>query len=74
MKIVAWTQDKSIIKISWDGVKHVNRDEKWDLFVTINVKIPKRLWKKERELYEEIAKEKKINTLNKKWIFEKLGF
>ncbi len=70
IKISAWTSDASIIKISWDWVKHIDSDRKWDLFIKINVKIPKKLSKKERELYEEIAKEKKLNINNKKWIFE----
>jgi hypothetical protein len=34
--------------------------------------MPKKLSKKERELYEEIAKERKLNVNSKKWVFEKL--
>ncbi len=72
INITPWTQIDSIISIEWDGVKYVDRDKKWDLFLKVKVKIPKKLWKKERELYEEIAKEKKINVNNKKWVFESL--
>ena len=71
IEIKAWTWDSTIIKISWDGVKHIDSDSKGDLFISIKVKIPKKLAKKERELYEEIAKEKKINV-NKAWVFEKI--
>ena len=71
IEIKAWTQSWAIIKISWDWVKHIDRDSKWDLFITITAKIPKKLGKKERELYEEVAKEKKLNV-NKGWVFEKI--
>ena len=71
IEIKAWTSHWTIIKIPWDGVKHIDSDEKWDLFVNISLKIPKKLGKTEREHYEEIAKEKKINV-NKAWVFEKI--
>jgi molecular chaperone DnaJ len=67
-----WTQAWTVLKISGDWVKYIDKDAKWDLFITINIKIPKKLGKKEKELYFEIAKEKKINVVNHKWIFEKL--
>lgn len=38
----------------------------------IEIEIPKKLSKKERELYEAIAKEKKFDTYNSKGFFEKL--
>ena len=70
--ISSWTQHATVIKISWDWVKYIDKDSKWDLYITVNIKIPKKLSKKEKELYLEIAKEKKINVNNHKWIFEKL--
>lgn len=72
IKIDAWTQFWSIIKMSWDWVKHIDKDKKWDLFIALNIKIPKKLSETEREFYENLAKEKKINFSNKKWIFEKI--
>lgn len=72
IKIDAWTQVWTIIKLNWDWVKHIDKDRKWDLFINLNIVIPNRLNQKEREKYEEIAKEKKINFLNKKWIFEQI--
>lgn len=71
IEIKAWTEHSNIIKISWDWVKHIDSDRKWDLFIEIKIKIPKKLGKKERELYEEIAKDKKID-INKWWVFEKI--
>lgn len=71
LEIKAWTEDWNIIKISWDWVKHIDSDKKWDLYVEIKIKIPKKISKRERELYEEIAKERKIDV-NKWWVFEKI--
>lgn len=70
--IKAWTQPNTTIKINWDWIKYVNSDKKWDLYITLDIKIPKKLWKVEKDLYLEIAKEKKINVCNNKWIFERI--
>ena len=70
--IPAWTQSVTILEITWDWVKHIDSDRKGNLYITVNVKIPKKLSKKEKELYLEIAKEKKLNVNNHKWIFEKI--
>ena len=72
IEIEAGTQVWTVIKISWDWVKYIDKDKKWDLFINLNISIPKKLNSKERALYEEIAKENKINIKNKKWIFEQI--
>ncbi|QFR38792.1 J domain-containing protein [Candidatus Gracilibacteria bacterium 28_42_T64] len=59
------------IRVNADGVKHIESEAKGDLFIDIEIKIPKKLGKKERNFYEEIAKEKKINV-NSGGVFEKL--
>jgi len=71
IKISAWTQVWTVIKMSWDWVKFIDKDSKWDLFVNLDIKIPKKLSSKERELYEEIAKEKSLKVWGKS-IFDKL--
>lgn len=71
VEIKAWTQNQTVLKISWDWVKHIDSDSKWDLLISLLIKIPKKLSKNEKELYEKIANEKKINV-NKSWVFEKL--
>jgi len=53
-------------------VKDVQRDTKGNLMIHIHIPIPKKLGKQERELYEQIAKEKKLNVNSKKGVFEKL--
>ncbi|MDD5213744.1 MAG: molecular chaperone DnaJ [Candidatus Gracilibacteria bacterium] len=72
IEIEAGTQVGTVIKISGDGVKYIDKDKKGDLFITLNIQIPKKLNTKEREMYEEIAKENKINFKNKKGIFEQI--
>lgn len=72
IEIPSWTQSWTVLKFSWDWVKDVNYDTKWDLNIKVIIKIPKKLSKKERELYNEIAKEKKLNVNNHKWIFESI--
>jgi molecular chaperone DnaJ len=56
------TQHNEVIKFKWDGVKHISKDQKGDLFITIHIKIPTQLSKKERDLYQEIAQYKKIEV------------
>jgi len=70
--ILSGTQAESILKISGDGVKHIDRDAKGDLLIHIHIPIPKKLGKKERELLEELAREKKINVNSKKGVFENI--
>jgi len=60
------------MKVVGDGVKYIDKDRKGDFFFHIDVKIPKKLGKQEREHYEAIAKEKKIQVLNKKGVFQKM--
>ncbi len=72
ISIDAGTQWESILKISWDGVKHIERDAKWDLLIHIHIPTPTKLSKSERDLYENLAKEKKLNVNSKKWVFEKI--
>lgn len=70
--IEAGTQFGSIIKIAQDGVKYIDKDKKWDLFIHLEIQVPKKISQAERKLYEDIAKENKLNVHNKKWILEKI--
>jgi molecular chaperone DnaJ len=71
LEIKAWTSHGTILKINNDWVKHIDSEDKWNLIITVNIKIPKKLSRKEREHYEAIASEKKLNV-NKGWVFEKI--
>jgi molecular chaperone DnaJ len=72
IEVKAWTQNANIIKIANDWVKHIDSDRKWDLFIEITIKIPKKLTKNEKRLYEWLAKERNIEVLSDKWVFEKI--
>ena len=71
IEIKWWTQHLSIIKITWNWVKNINNDGLGDLYIKINIKIPKKLQKQEKQLYEKIAEIKQIN-INKWWVFKKM--
>lgn len=62
VEIKSGTQYGEVLKFKGDGVKHISKDQKGDLFITVNIKIPTHPSKKERELYHEIAREKKIEV------------
>ena len=71
IEIKSWTSHGTIIKINNDWVKHIDSEDKWDLIITVHVKIPKKISKIERSHYEAIASEKKLNV-NKGGVFEKI--
>ncbi len=59
------TQFGTVIKLKWDGVKNVQSDHKWDLLIHIEMTVPKKLSKTEREHYEAMAKDKKLPVWKK---------
>ena len=72
IEIPQWTQFWTTLTFKWDGVKDVSYDKKWDLFISVSINIPKKLSTKERSMYCEIAKNKKLNVNNHKGLFEKI--
>ena len=61
LKIPAGTENGKVFKLKGYGVPKVGTTTKGDHYVKINVDVPKKLSKKERELYEELVKESKLN-------------
>lgn len=57
LEIAAGTQTSETLKFRGDGVKRLDRDAKGDLFVVLNVHIPTKLSKREKELYKELLEE-----------------
>ncbi len=57
LKIPAGTQPGKVFKLKGYGVRKLHSDEKADHFVKIAVAIPTKLSKKEKQLYQELAKE-----------------
>lgn len=60
--IPSLTQTGAVFKIKNKGIKHLRSNIKGDLYVTVEVEVPKTLDKKTKKLLEEV--EQKINTTN----------
>lgn len=60
LKIPAGTKNGKVFKLKDYGVPKVGSTTKGDHYVTISVDIPSKVSKKEKELYEELAKESKL--------------
>lgn len=61
LKIPAGIESGKVFKIKSYGVPIIGTNNKGDHFVKISIDIPKKLSKKERELYEELVKESGMN-------------
>ena len=61
LKIPAGTENGKVLKLKGYGVPKVGTATKGDHYVKIIVDVPKKLSKKEREFYEALAKESKID-------------
>jgi molecular chaperone DnaJ len=57
IKIPAGTQEGTIFKLKEKGVPRIDNGKKGDHFVKVKVKIPTKLSRKEKQLFEELAKE-----------------
>lgn len=58
LKIPAGTQSGKVFKLSGKGVPHLNGTRRGDHLITVNVKTPTTLTKKQKQLLEEFEKEK----------------
>lgn len=57
IEVPAGTQHGDVIKLKSKGMPRWGRSDRGDLFVHIAVAVPKRLSKRQRELFEELARE-----------------
>ncbi len=57
LKIPAGTQSEKVFKLSSRGVPHLGGGKRGDHLVTIKVRVPEKLTKKQKELLEEFQKE-----------------
>ena len=63
MKIPAGTQTGTVMRLKGKGVKNMRGDTYGDQYVQVNVSIPKKLSKKEKDLYtklKELAEKESI--------------
>lgn len=65
LKIPSGTQSGGIIRMKGDGIP--TRFGKGDQLVHINVVVPKKLKRRQRELIEELGKELGANTKKRAW-------
>jgi len=65
LKIPTGTQPGKVFKLRGYGVKKLHSGDKGDLYIKVNVQIPTRLSKKEKQLYKELADEVGLKPHNK---------
>ena len=54
IKIPAGTQPGAVFKVGGKGVPHLNRSGRGDMFVKVNVEVPKKLSKKQKEILKHL--------------------
>lgn len=69
LNIPAGTQSGQVFKLSEYGFTKPGGTKKGDQYIEVNVEIPKKLSKKEKQLYEELAKEGGMDLKGKKGFF-----
>lgn len=67
IKIPAGTEDGKVFKLSGKGVPKLNDGGTGDHLSKVRIKIPQKLSKRERELFEELAKESRLDIKKKGW-------
>lgn len=61
MKIPAGIQNGTVLTVKGKGSPSLRSDKMGDHFVKVNIKVPEKLSRKEKELYEELARESKVD-------------
>ena len=64
LKIPAGTQNDQSFKVKGYGIPHPQSTAKGDHYVHVQVEIPKKIKRKEKELYQALVKEGKHTDLN----------
>lgn len=72
MKIPAGTKPEKVFRLKNYGIPKLRGEGKGDHFVTIKIKIPDRLSKKEKELYSQLASESGLQLSEEKGFFKKI--
>ena len=72
LHIPAGTESGKLFRIKNYGITKLHGGGQGDHFVRINIDTPKKLSKKERQLYEELAKEARIHPKGDKGVFGKI--
>lgn len=72
VKVPAGTESGKVFKLKEQGVPHLRGGARGDHYVTIKIRIPNKLTKRERELFEELAHEKGIAIKGSKSFLKKM--
>ncbi len=70
LKIPPGTQSETVFRVKGEGIKNVHGHGKGDLFIKVRVQTPKRLNKKEKEIFQKLYEMEKKNL--KRSLFDKL--
>ena len=65
LKIPALTQTGTVFKLKNKGIKHLNRNSYGDLFVTVEIEMPKVLDKEDKKILEKLAKQTSDDSFSK---------
>lgn len=72
IKIPEGTEDGTVLRVKKKGIKHLRRDAFGDMYITINIDIPKNLSNSEKKRYKELFNEFDKATYDKVNKFKKL--
>ena len=57
IKVAPGTQPGTVLRVGGKGIPHLNRGGRGDMFVTINIAVPKKLSKRQKELLKQLDEE-----------------
>lgn len=69
IEIAPGTQHGHTIRLRNDGMRHIRGDKRGDLLVTIEITVPNKISKKQREMYEKLAAEEGLDIPKSKGFF-----
>jgi molecular chaperone DnaJ len=72
LKIPAGTQSDQVFKVKGKGIPHMRGNGNGDHYVKVSVEIPKKLSKREKELYADLVKESGLDIKGEGGFLEKL--
>ncbi|KKT75556.1 MAG: Chaperone protein DnaJ [Candidatus Peregrinibacteria bacterium GW2011_GWA2_44_7] len=72
LSVPAGTQSDQVFKIKGHGIPHMKGQNKGDHYVKIRIDIPKKLSRKEKELYQQLVQESGLTLKGEGGLFSKL--
>ena len=69
VEVAPGTRHGHVIRFRNDGLRHLRADRRGDLLVTVEIDVPQKVSKKQRELYEKLAAEEGLDVPKGKGFF-----